>query len=124
MATFASITGQSLPASSGQDSFDFSSLLAAKATDKAVRESTIHHSINGMFAIRKGKWKYVDGQGSGGWSKDESATKELPAQVYDLENDPKETTNLLENQPKIAAELKALLVKQQAQGYTRPGSKE
>lgn len=124
MATFASITGQSLPVASGQDSFDLSVLLTAKASDKVIRESTIHHSINGMFAIRKGKWKYIDGQGSGGWSKDESATKDLPAQLYDLENDPRETTNLVNNQSKIAADLKALLAKQQAQGYTRPGAKE
>lgn len=124
MATFASVTRQSLPANSGQDSFDFSSLLTSKASDKPVRENTIHHSINGLFAIRQGKWKYVAGPGSGGWSKDESATKELPAQLYDLEKDPTETTNLLENQSQTAADLKALLAKQQMQGYTRPGAKE
>ena len=36
---------------------------AAKA-----RPFTIHHSINGSFAIRRGKWKLALCPGSGGWS--------------------------------------------------------
>jgi arylsulfatase A len=124
MATFASLTGQTLPATSGQDSFDFSAVLTPQSSSNAFRQSTIHHSINGLFAIRKGKWKYVEGPGSGGWSSDESATKALPFQLYDLESDPRETSNLVEKQPKIAAELQALVKQQRAQGFTRPGAKE
>ena len=124
MATFASLTRQSLPANSGQDSFNFSSLLTDQPSGNVIRESTIHHSIDGMFAIRKGKWKYVDGAGSGGWSADESATKNFPAQLYDLDSDPKETTNLLKSQTVMVNELKALLQKQQSQGYTRPGARQ
>lgn len=124
LATFAGITKQKLPANSGQDSFDFSPLLTSKASSKVIRQSTIHHSIDGMFAIRKGKWKYIEGQGSGGWSKDESATKNLTAQLYNMEADPRETTNLVEQQPKIAAELKALLTRQREQGFSRPMAKK
>ncbi|MDF7815977.1 sulfatase-like hydrolase/transferase [Runella sp. MFBS21] len=124
MATFATLTKQSLPAHSAQDSFDFSTYFTSKNPTKANRVSTIHHSISGMFAIRKGKWKYVEGQGSGGWSKDESPLKHLEAQLYDLENDPRETSNLLEKQPVIASEMKSLLIKQREQGFSRMGAKE
>ena len=123
-ATFATITHQKLPANAAQDSFDFSPVLYHSGYTKSVRPSLIHHSISGMFSIRRGQWKYVEGSGSGGWSKDESVTKEWPAQLYNLANDPAETRNLLEAEPKIAAELKELLVRQRSVGFTRPGAQK
>jgi hypothetical protein len=33
-----------------------------------IREATVHHSINGSFASRKGDWKLIFAAGSGGWS--------------------------------------------------------
>jgi len=71
-----------------------------------------------MFAIRQGKWKFIDGKGSGGWSSKGNAA-DPDGQLYDIENDPSETSNLFEKQPEIVKELKALLEKQKAQGYTR-----
>ena len=35
----------------------------------------IHHSINGMFVLRSGKWKFIDGNGSGGWTKEAKPDK-------------------------------------------------
>ncbi|WP_373331413.1 sulfatase family protein [Salmonirosea aquatica] len=122
MATLASLTQQKLPADAGQDSFDFSPILLHEKYPTPIRNSLIHHSIEGMFSIRQGKWKYVAGQGSGGWSKDESATKDLPEQLYDLEADPGETRNVIQANPAIAQQLKALLEKQKKQGYTRKGA--
>jgi arylsulfatase A len=122
MATFASLTGRKIPANAGQDSFDFSAIFTKSGNERTVRQSVIHHSINGMFAIRKGKWKYVEGQGSGGWSKDESPDKDLTAQLYDLENDPRETQNLLLQKPEIVKELKTLVLAQQDNGFTREGA--
>ena len=122
MATFAAVTGQKLPADAAPDSFDFSPVLGTSNYSKPVRPSLIHHSISGMFSLRKGKWKYVEGAGSGGWSKDDSPTGKLPAQLYDLEKDPSETRNLLEQEPEIAQELKVLLARQKAAGHTREGA--
>lgn len=124
MATLASLTGQQLDKNAGQDSFSFAPLLRNAGTPAAgalapVRPSIIHHSIEGMFAIRRDKWKFIDGKGSGGWSsKGEASDPE--GQLYDIENDPAETTNLFEKQPEMVKELKALLEKQKSQGYTRP----
>lgn len=124
VATFAAITGQKLPANTGQDSFDFSSILTSAPTAPASRKSTIHHSIQGMFAIRSGNWKFVDGQGSGGWSKDESATAGLKTQLYDLSKDPAESKNVVEQHPEIAKKLKAELEAQNVSGYTRAGARQ
>ncbi|GLU51347.1 arylsulfatase [Dyadobacter frigoris] len=123
LATFASITGQKIPDNAAQDSFDFSMILHENHTAKSGRKSIVHHSINGMFAIKSGKWKYVDGQGSGGWSKDESATSDLKSQLYDLSKDPTESKNLVEQFPDIARKLKDELNKQNVNGFTRPGGR-
>ncbi len=123
MATFATITSQKLPADAAQDSFDFSPILRNPNYTQPTRPSLIHHSISGMFSIRRGQWKYVEGSGSGGWSKDDSPTKEWTAQLYDLDKDPGETRNLLKAEPEVAKELSELLVRQRTDGYTRPGAK-
>lgn len=121
MATFASITSQKIPKNAGQDSFDFSRVLeGAKGT--SPRKSTIHHSIQGMFAIRNGHWKYVDGKGSGGWSKDESETAQMTSQLYDISLDPTESKNVVEQYPEIARKLKAELDQQHNAGYSRSGA--
>lgn len=121
LATFASITGQKIPDDAAQDSFDFSVLLSGAKSARSTRKSIIHHSIQGMFAIKSGKWKYVDGQGSGGWSKDISTTANLKSQLYDLSKDPAETQNVVEQFPDIAGKLKTELDIQNAGGFTRPG---
>lgn len=118
MATLAPLTGQKLDSHAGQDSFSFASILRNNAGKKPVRHSIIHHSIDGMFAIRKGKWKFIDGKGSGGWSSKGDAN-DPAGQLYDMEADPTETSNLFTQQPAIVKELKTLLEKQKVQGYSR-----
>ncbi|QIP12971.1 arylsulfatase [Spirosoma aureum] len=122
LATFATITHQKIPASAAQDSFDFSTVLTNNAPVNPTRQSIIHHSINGMFALRKGKWKYIEGKGSGGWSEDNSPTADLQAQLYDLETDPTESKNVIKSFPDIARNLDSELQKQKKSGYTRLGS--
>ena len=65
MATCASIVGYDLTYGEAEDSFDFLSVLLGEPSEKSIRETIIHHSISGMFAIRKGDWKFVDGIGDG-----------------------------------------------------------
>ena len=45
-----------------------------------------------MFAIRKGKWKLVLGQESGGSQTDHKV--ETEGRLYNMETDKKETTNV------------------------------
>jgi len=115
MATLAGFTGQKLPENAGPDSFDFSGLIFGNK--KISRPDIIHHSMYGMFAIRKDKWKFIDGKGSGGWSEKNLKT-DIPGQLYDMEKDEKETTNLYHAYPEVVKELKQLLDQQKEQGYS------
>jgi len=90
-----------------------------------VRNDVVHHSINGSLSIRKGNFKLEMCPGSGGWShpipgeEDENMPR---FQLYDLENDIKETTNLIDKYPEVFKELKDLLKKYILEGRSTPGA--
>lgn len=104
MATCAEITGFALPDNAAEDSFSLVPLLSGKGWT-VPRAPVIHHSSNGMFSLRDGKWKMVFGSGSGGREKPTGKAFEKPYFLFDLESDPSETTNLVDKYPKIAKRL-------------------
>ncbi len=126
MATTAELVGGSLPETAAPDSVSF---LAALRGEPIVtqREAIVHHSISGQFAIRTGRWKLNLCAGSGGWSKpDEAQAKRqgLPeSQLYDLQTDPGETTNLINTQSAQAERMTALLRRYIDNGRSTPGPK-
>jgi len=126
MATCAEIAGYSLQDDEGEDSFSLLPLFEQKIQNRPLREATIHHSINGSFAIRKGDWKLIMCPGSGGWSfprpNNKAAIDSLPGvQLYNLINDPGETTNLQATNPEKVKELRSLLVRYIVEGRSTPG---
>lgn len=126
MATCAEIIGYSLSDNEGEDSYSMLPLFEQKALYKPFREATVHHSINGSFAIRKGEWKLIMCPGSGGWSFPRPNDKELidslpKIQLYNLMTDPGETTNLQATNTEKAEELKSLLTKYIIEGRSTPG---
>jgi arylsulfatase A-like enzyme len=120
MATTAAIVGVELPKNAAEDSYNILPALLGEAKEP-IRDSTVHHSIDGMFAIRQGSWKLVLGRGSGGW--DGKGDPADPAgQLYDLSIDPEEKNNLYSSQPDQVTRLTAVLEKCKADGYSRPGA--
>ncbi|MDD7984856.1 sulfatase-like hydrolase/transferase [Lentisphaera marina] len=107
-----------------EDSFSFYADLTQ--TGKTKRSFTIHHSINGSFAIRQGKWKLNLCAGSGGWSEPRpNNTKGMPLiQLYDLDADPAEKNNLQAAHPEIVEKLVNQLAKEIKDGRSTPGSKQ
>lgn len=106
-ATVGDLLDQELPAGSAEDSVSFLPALYGKPIESS-RAGVIHHSISGHFAYRQGKWKLVLARASGGWSSptEKQAPKDAAkAQLYDMENDIGETTNLYASQPEIAERL-------------------
>ena len=125
LATMADILDADYPNNAGEDSVSF--LPAMKGQGKEVREATIHHSINGSFAIRKGDWKLVLCPGSGGWSAPRPAeAKKMtlpPIQLFNLADDPSETNNLyLTNKDKVRG-MYRLLESYVENGRSTPGPK-
>jgi arylsulfatase A-like enzyme len=116
LATVAEITGTKLPPNAGEDSF---SLLPAITGGRGTRDAVVHHSSLGMFAIRHGEWKLVQGKGSGGFSD----PKQVPGpggQLFNIAKDPGETEDLYEKRADIVKRLSALLEKYQREGRSRP----
>ncbi|WP_339703732.1 arylsulfatase [Algoriphagus aquimarinus] len=126
MATSAEITGYTLKDNEGEDSYSLMELFDADKEIDEFREATVHHSINGSFAIRQGDWKLLMAKGSGGWSfpkPGDPAEAELPeVQLYNLASDPGETTNVYAENPEKVAALKSLLSKYIKEGRSTPGA--
>jgi arylsulfatase A-like enzyme len=128
MATSADIIGYRLPGHAGVDSVSILPALLAKPFEKSLREAIVHHSANGSFSIRKGKWKLLLSPGSGGWSVPKPGSPEAkalpPIQLYDLEEDIGETTNLQDTHPEIVTELTNLLQDYVDRGRSTPGTRQ
>ena len=118
MATAASISGDRPGQRAGEDSVSLLPVLTATARGP-VREAVVHHSSEGLFAIRSGRWKLVLGRGSGGYSKpisEEIKPGQAAGQLYDLSADPGETRDVYAREPQVVARLSALFEKYQREG--------
>jgi hypothetical protein len=76
-----------------------------------------------LFSIRQGPWKLILGLGSGGFtapSSVEPAPGEPQGQLYNLDDDPGETTNLYATHPDVVARLEALLEEYRQSGRSTP----
>ena len=78
-----------------------------------------------MFSLRKDNWKLILGLGSGGFSEPkhvEPGPGDPLGQLYDMDEDWRETGNLWADHPEVVKELTGLLEKYQQQSYSRPGA--
>jgi arylsulfatase A len=123
--TLAAITGQPAAADQAGGEDGWSLLPVFEGGGETGRETLISHSVDGSFAIRRGCWKLCLCGGSGGWSPPKEAQAKRqglpPVQLYDLEADPAETTNLEAEHPEIVADLIARLSDEVRRGRSTPG---
>lgn len=92
--------------------------------ERGPREAIVHHSINGSFSIRQGRWKLEFCPGSGGWSDPrpgEEPEGAPPIQLYDMRSDVGEQVNVLGDHPDIVEQLTALMTKYVKEGRSTPG---
>tara|TARA_B100001175_G_C19493772_1_gene634109 strand:- start:340 stop:1908 length:1569 start_codon:yes stop_codon:yes gene_type:complete len=126
LASCADILGKKLSDNEGEDSFSLVPVFAKTTENDYQRTFTVHHSINGSFAIRKGDYKFIFCPGSGGWSYPRPSKKEaqgLPKfQLYNLKEDPEEKNNLYGQSQKIEGELITLFTAAIKNGRTTPGT--
>jgi len=123
MATLGGMLNKVLPGGSAEDSYNLWPAFINKVSYTPIREATIHHSLDGFFSIRKGKWKLTPYLGSGGFSQPKIIVPkegETPGTLYDIETDPLEKISLYKLYPDLVEELSQLLEKYKEQGYSRP----
>ncbi len=110
-ATFAELTGLELGDDMGEDSFSLLHVLKGDS-QKPVRPAMTHYSSRGMYSIRSGEWKYIDGLGSGGFT-DPPIVKPRAGgpqgQLYRIHNDSLESVNLYLDYPEKVSELQKIL---------------
>lgn len=128
MATMAGVVNHDLSPDAAEDSHSLLPILRGQTLASPLHEAIVCHSVSGHFAVRKGKWKTLFCRGSGGWSSPkeaEAAQQGLPpVQLYNLQSDPKETTNLNEQYPEIVLELTQTLRRYIEQGRSTPGPRQ
>ncbi len=125
MATCADVIGYQLPPTAAEDSISLLPVLLGKGVVPPLHDVVVHHSVSGHFAVRKGPWKLLLCRGSGGWSpptEAEALERNLPpVQLYNLHDDPRETTNLQAESPEIVTQLTTDLRRIVEQGRSTPG---
>jgi arylsulfatase A len=122
LATIADVVGRPL-LDAGEDSISFLPLLRQPATAVERRAAVVVQSGNGSLAIREGRWKLCMAPGSGGLSTPVPGSADErglpPVQLFDLEADPSEKTNLQSAHPEIVGRLTALLETYRKTGRSR-----
>lgn len=125
MATCADVLGEKLPDNVAEDSISFLPVITGRA-GAVARDALVLHSINGSFGIRQGKWKLELCPDSGGWSfprPGKDKTDGLPRfQLFDLEKDPAEKTNVIADNPGVVSRLGHLLSDYIVKGRSTPGA--
>ena len=126
LASCAGLLGTRLPDNAGEDSVSILPALRGTAAGP-LREAVVHHSWDGRFSVRQGKWKLILCPGAGGFGSKPSDAEALklglpPVQLYDMSQDDRETTNVQDQHPEIVERLTALLDRYVADGRSTPGA--
>ena len=128
MATFGGLVGAKLPNNAAEDSYDIMPALLGQPLSKPIREATVHHALIGMFAVRQGSWKFIDGLGSGGFTMPQyiavkpgaEGRNGITGQLFNLADDPKESVNLYQKHPEMVEKLSRLLETYKNSGRSTP----
>ena len=126
LATCSAIVDEKLPDNAGEDSYNILPAIIGEDYKNPIREATVHHSCNGSFSIRQGKWKLEMCPGSGGWSYPIPGIDDLkdfpPIQLYNLHNDIGEKKNVYQEHPEVVERLKKLLTEYVKNGRSTSGT--
>ena len=128
MATVAAIVDFPLPEDAAEDSYDISDALFGVHSEFPLREATVHHGSRGWFGIRQGDWVLIDhptgDSNSAGpnrepeWFRRERlvASHAEGVELFNLHDDPQQTTNLAASAPDRVKSMKSLLERYKRDG--------
>jgi arylsulfatase A len=135
LATLSALTGTAVMDGQGRDSVNVLPALTGNPNEQIRDHIVLAASKPSHLAIRKGKWLYIGARGGGGFTAAKRGAHAFggpaavtftgrknsdiengrirlsapPAQLYDLEKDLSQTTNLYAEYPEIVEELSELL---------------
>ena len=120
LATTAALMGDQLPpaAEAAEDSYNILPALLGRPGAEPLRPDMVVHSADGVFAIRQGPWKWIEGK---------PVLRQPPAirasefkpQLYNLAEDPAEQHDVAQRYPEVAQRLAKLLDQYRQQKHTR-----
>ena len=102
LPTLAEAAGVPAEGDVAEDGVSLVPLLRGEEWD---RGPVVHHSGNGLFAVREGRWKLVFGNGSGGRERPTGKPFAGPYQLFDLAADLGETTDVAAEHPDVISRL-------------------
>jgi arylsulfatase A-like enzyme len=135
IATFAALAGVALKEGQGRDSVNILPALTGEPAEPLRDHLVLAASKPSHLVLRQGKWVYISARGSGGFTgakrgghafggpaaisyagyvnsdiENGKIKKDAPpAQLYDLETDLKQTTNVYRQHPEVVSRMKAVL---------------
>jgi arylsulfatase A len=126
LATVAQLIGTDLSNDGAEDSYSFLDEIIPEAKVENERNFAIYHSATGKLAIRQEEWVFVnDSTGDVGnqepqWYREMigAVPHELPYELFNLNTDPQQTTNVAAKYPEKLKELQDLLQKYIGAGRT------
>jgi arylsulfatase A-like enzyme len=126
VATAAALTGQRLAPADAPDSFNMLPTLTsgAKSQEFVLFGNPGRKSGLKAAAIREGRWKLIVDPTASGRRNPPNGTIDPQGfpQLFDLDKDPRENTNVAQENPKVVARLTERLEAASAAGFTRPGA--
>jgi arylsulfatase A-like enzyme len=121
--TVAAITGTPLPpvGKGAEDTCNILPALLGQKIDRSLRDAMVQHSADGVFAVRRGDWKWIEGKPADKVkpAKVKGRADNFVPQLYNLKDDPKEERNVIAEHPNIAKDLAALLDIWRVKGHSR-----
>lgn len=112
VATVASVLDIPFPGAEGaaEDSRDVRAALLGES-ESTAREDIVEQSAAGVFAIRRGRWKWVEGVPDGPVTPAvrRQFGDQFEPRLFDLAADPGETTDLASEHPEVVADLRERL---------------
>ena len=95
------------------------------APEQSLRQDLLFQSANGVYAIRSGPWKWIEGvplapPGRKPPGKKGPKADQFKPQLIHLQNDPGETTDVSSQHPDVVNRLSTILRQQREQGFSRP----
>lgn len=122
LATTAALVGESLPAAAhaAEDSVNMLPAILGDP-EQPLRDHLIVHSADGNFAIRRGPWKWIEGEPVDEVKPGARKVRadEFKPQLYHTQEDAAETKDVSAAHPEIVKELRALLNRYREGGYSR-----